>query len=166
MADWTAHLPRDRPTSRILVIDERDRLLLLRANNDDRPEEFFWFSPGGGVEPGESYEEGARRELWEETGLTVPSVGPCVWHRDREFRGVQFRERYFVVHTEAFDPEPADPDPRWEQYLLREGWYRWWTHEELLVYDGPDRILPPAIQTMLAPILERRFPSEPLLLDR
>src|SRR5690606_6461149 len=71
--------PVTRPSARLLVIDEAEgRLLLLhalappdRAGGDRVP---IWFTPGGGVDPGESFEEAACRELWEETGLRGPSV--------------------------------------------------------------------------------------------
>ena len=166
MADWTAHLPKDRPTSRILVIDEQRRLLMFRASNDERPDEFFWFPPGGGVEEGESYEEGARRELWEETGLRVDDVGRWVWRRDREFRGILFRERYFVVYTDSFDPVPAAPDPDYEQYMLEEGWFRWWSHDEIRAHRGPDLVLPPDLAQLVPPILDGRLPSEPIELSQ
>jgi 8-oxo-dGTP pyrophosphatase MutT (NUDIX family) len=47
-----------------IVIDEHDRILLqLRTDNG------LWGLPGGSLEPGESMEEVAKRELYEETGL-------------------------------------------------------------------------------------------------
>jgi len=49
-----------------LVLDREDRLLLqLRLDNG------HWGIPGGAVEPGEAVEETARREVLEETGLTL-----------------------------------------------------------------------------------------------
>ncbi len=43
-----------------------DRLLLVRHRRDGG-----WGTPGGAMEPGESPEEGVRRELREETGLEL-----------------------------------------------------------------------------------------------
>jgi 8-oxo-dGTP pyrophosphatase MutT (NUDIX family) len=162
VSDWTAHLPRDRPTSRLLVVDQDRRLLLFRASNEAEPDQIFWFTPGGGVEPGESYEQGARRELWEETGLTVEAIGPWVWRRDRDFQGIRFRERYFVVYTETFEPVPGAPDPEWECYMLEDGWYRWWPHDQLVAYRGPECLLPPDLVKLLPPILDGRLPDHPL----
>ncbi|HEY3061321.1 MAG TPA: NUDIX hydrolase [Chloroflexota bacterium] len=47
-----------------IVIDDDGRLLLQRRDDDN-----LWSTPGGAVEPGESLEDTARRELREETGL-------------------------------------------------------------------------------------------------
>jgi len=42
-----------RPAARILLLDAAGRVLLFRFDPDDRPP--FWCTPGGAVDPGESY---------------------------------------------------------------------------------------------------------------
>jgi 8-oxo-dGTP diphosphatase len=51
-----------------VVVDERDRVLLALWNEADQP---LWTLPGGGVELAETIEEGAVREVREETGYDV-----------------------------------------------------------------------------------------------
>jgi ADP-ribose pyrophosphatase YjhB (NUDIX family) len=62
--------------TRVVVVDEDERVLLFRSFSDEG--EPFWICPGGGIEDGETPEDGARRELREETGLTGPPAGPLV----------------------------------------------------------------------------------------
>ncbi len=50
----------------VLITDERGRLLLQH-----RVDNHFWGILGGGMEPGETLEETARREIREETGLEM-----------------------------------------------------------------------------------------------
>jgi 8-oxo-dGTP pyrophosphatase MutT (NUDIX family) len=58
-----------RPGTCAAVFNERGEILLQkRADNG------FWSMPGGAVDPGESVEQGALREVWEETGLQVRVV--------------------------------------------------------------------------------------------
>ena len=56
------------------VVDVRGQVLLLRRPPDDaRAGE--WEFPGGKVDPGEDLMTALRREVLEETGLTINSVG-------------------------------------------------------------------------------------------
>jgi 8-oxo-dGTP pyrophosphatase MutT (NUDIX family) len=50
----------------VLITDEQGRLLLQH-----RTDNHFWGILGGGMEPGETLEETARREIREETGLEM-----------------------------------------------------------------------------------------------
>ena len=60
-----------RLAARALILHE-DRLLLVNAYPGGRSD--LWCAPGGGVEVGSSLHDNLRREVHEETGLTV-SVG-------------------------------------------------------------------------------------------
>jgi 8-oxo-dGTP pyrophosphatase MutT (NUDIX family) len=78
------HMPLILVGAGILILNESDQLLmLLRTDNDS------WGVPGGMMEPGETTEETARRETFEETGLQVNQVS--FWG---VFSGPEYYYRY------------------------------------------------------------------------
>ena len=67
---YAGHRPLIQVGAAVLVEDGEGRLLLQKRTDDH-----LWsFSAAGSMEPGESAEETARRELLEETGLTAYSL--------------------------------------------------------------------------------------------
>ncbi len=46
--------PTVRPTARVLLFDDQDRVLLFRGLDPAEPDIRFRFPPGGGIEPGET----------------------------------------------------------------------------------------------------------------
>ena len=98
--------PVARTSGRVLLLDRDDRVLLLRGSDPDDPAAGqWWFTPGGGLEPGESPEQGARRELLEETGLDLAQLGAPVWVRTAEFTflGQSYRqaETFFLARVDG-----------------------------------------------------------------
>jgi 8-oxo-dGTP pyrophosphatase MutT (NUDIX family) len=67
--------PGARPASRVLVISDDLKLLLLQGVQDGFDP--WWVSPGGGLQAGESFEDAAARELLEETGSRPRSGLAC-----------------------------------------------------------------------------------------
>lgn len=67
---YVGHRPLIQVGTAVLIEDREGRILLQRRTDDH-----LWsFSAAGSMEPGESAEETARRELLEETGLTAHAL--------------------------------------------------------------------------------------------
>lgn len=103
-----------RVSARVALLDEQGRILLMRGHDPLVPEVSFWFTVGGGVEPGETLREAAVREVYEETGLTAdPSAlrGP-IWRRVAvfPFNGdlIRSEELFFALRVPRFEPDAAD----------------------------------------------------------
>ena len=124
--------PRLRRAGRVIVLDPQDRVLLFRYD-DGPPDGRHWATPGGGLNDGEDYPSGARRELAEETGWTDVPVGGQVHERTliMEYADaiVRQHERFFLARVdvgerglgEVADMHDSDGIAAWH----------WWTLAEL-----------------------------------
>jgi 8-oxo-dGTP diphosphatase len=135
-----------RPAARILLLDQAGRVLMFRFVTDDRPP--FWCTPGGALDPGESYADAARRELREETGIDA-EPGPEIARRVVDFitiEGVPVTadERYFrvIAYDTAID---SGGHTALEQRVMQE--WRWFDRHALETLDEP--WFPPDLFDML-----------------
>jgi len=129
----------ERPAARILLLDDRGRLLLFRFDAGDRPP--FWCTPGGAVDPGETYAEAARRELIEETGLDL-ACGDEVHQRTVRFTTLEnvpviADERYFLVRAGACAIDTGR-HTELERRVMRA--WRWFGRDEIAGW--PEAIFP------------------------
>jgi TDG/mug DNA glycosylase family protein len=95
----------ERENVRAAVVDEQDRILLLRYGDEYGD---WWVTPGGGREAGEADEQTLRRELEEEIGLVGFQLGPLLWELagwtlDEPGFG-SFLSRIYLVRVARFEP--------------------------------------------------------------
>lgn len=64
----------------IFLVDASGRLLMQLRDPHASVAPNCWCIPGGGIEPGEQPEAAVRRELLEETGLSVNGPVALFWH--------------------------------------------------------------------------------------
>lgn len=127
---------RRRPSSRLLVLDPDNRVLLFHFVHRQGPLTgcAYWATSGGALETGEHYAEAARRELYEETGLTVGSIGTHI--AEREFllqlsdgEHVVAQERFFLIRTADHTLSAACWTPEEIEVMVD---HRWWSITEIL----------------------------------
>ncbi|GES25143.1 hypothetical protein Aple_080420 [Acrocarpospora pleiomorpha] len=151
MAGW-AIVADSRPAARVLCVDGQGRVLLLRWH-DHVSDVVFWEPPGGGIEPGETPLEAARRELAEETGLPGDRVLDQ-WipvERDYHWLGVHYvkTEPFFLARFDT-TPDVASTELTPEE----DGTYRghaWHSRADLAAL--PEPIEPPNLLAILDHLL-------------
>jgi 8-oxo-dGTP pyrophosphatase MutT (NUDIX family) len=88
---------------------EAPKLLVIRAKRNPSNRIF----PKGHVEPGESLEEAALRELWEEAGIAGAILKPA-GALDFQYDEKQYRVSYFFIRYMSRESDgEAGRDPRW-----------------------------------------------------
>ncbi len=157
--------PHLRHSARALIVDPVGRVLLFRSVLPDGLS--LWFTPGGGVDPGESALQALHRELAEETGLVLDADPPHVWRqrvvaRDHMpgFDGVV--NDYFLVRAPAFDPAGTFSPAKLLAEDLHE--HRWWSSAEIAAYQGDAVFGPRDLPGLLVTLLQEGPPGEPLLI--
>ncbi|MGY3453392.1 NUDIX hydrolase [Bradyrhizobium sp. USDA 4353] len=126
---------RDRPSSRLLVVDPDDRLLLFKFVHlaGALKGQQFWATPGGGLDPGESYEAAACREMFEETGIRIDHPGPEIAQRALTFtlvdgEEVSADERYFLIRVAQAELSSMHWTELERAAIAAQ---RWWQRDEL-----------------------------------
>jgi 8-oxo-dGTP pyrophosphatase MutT (NUDIX family) len=151
-----------RLTVRVLLLDPKDRLLLMKGRlRGNPPDSGVWFTVGGGAEPGEDVAAAAAREIAEETGFTDVEIGPVVWRREGLWPQPDGERPYFDEHYLVARCQGGEPD--------RTGWLahereliddiRWWTLAELR--ETPEPVFPPGLAALLPEVLAGRRPDPP-----
>ncbi len=123
----------------ILVVDSKDRLLLLKRSDSG-----LWGPPGGATEPGEYVEAAAQRETAEETGLEIGEMtlfgvfsGPELYYKYPNGDEVYNVTIVYLTHD-------------WRGSVKLNGEhtaYGWFTRDEI---PAPEHISPP-----IAPVIEQ-----------
>jgi 8-oxo-dGTP pyrophosphatase MutT (NUDIX family) len=151
-----------RRAARGVVFDPGGRLLLVQVSDASEPDRGFWWElPGGRLEDGEDSVAAVRREVLEETGVSLAEIGPCVWTREVIFRsgGRDYLQRERIHVARAHGGERGRPAPEGEELSLLHG-DRWWTLAELEATE--DAFEPRRLPELLPALLAGKYADPPI----
>lgn len=126
----------------------------------------FWYCPGGQMNPGESFEHTAIRELYEETGIQKEALefGPIVWFGECDIflNGIMthLQQTFLVAKTKQTQTFLNTPDP-WEKSHVKK--LAWFSIE--MIRNSEDVIFPVLMPVYLPDIISGNYPKKPLEID-
>ena len=137
LRQYLGHHPILLVGAAVLVVDEQDRLLMMKRSDIGS-----WGIPGGATEPGEVVENAARREALEETNLEIGEMSLF-----GVFSGPEFYFKY-PNGDEVYNVTIVYASRDWHgQVKLNDEHTEWgW----FLTYEIPEDLSPP-----IKPIIER-----------
>lgn len=127
------------------VVIFRGKILLLYKNCRNRYE--GWVLPKGTMEPGESQEQTALREVREETGVRakiIEYVGKSEYSFNIPRNVVEKEVHWYLMSSENYFSKPQR-----EEFFLHSGYYRYIEAIHLLKFPNEKMILKKAYQMYL-----------------
>ncbi|MER7211895.1 NUDIX domain-containing protein [Streptosporangium sp. NPDC000239] len=154
-----------RPSARILLVDDRDRVLLFHGPGMGKDSSHAWFTPGGGLADGETAPQAAARELFEETGrrASPEDLGPVVatssghWvHKDG--RLFLSQDSFFFLRTGGGEIDDSGMEDLERSMIDRS---RWWSLPDLRA--TRESVIPLGLAALLGDLLSGAVPAEPVV---
>lgn len=153
-----------RHSARVLLIDAAHRLLLIRSLlTPGQPDSgHAWFTPGGGVEPGEDLATAAARELHEEIGLQADTadfhhIAYTTGHADLGWANGLFRDDFLLYRVPSHEVDiTGQTDLERSHYAG----HRWWTPAELTT--TAETVYPTQLGSLVNELLAGQIPARPI----
>jgi 8-oxo-dGTP pyrophosphatase MutT (NUDIX family) len=148
--------------ARVLLLDTDNRVLLIHACDPHDRGHDWWELPGGGLDEGEEPADAARREVAEETGIVLPSLGRKLWIRESRFH-YKGRDHHRIDHVflaRATDTAPKvalKPTENEKAGLIER---RWWSAAEL--HQTTAKLLPASLPRLVEDLLAGTLSTTPL----
>jgi 8-oxo-dGTP diphosphatase len=134
----------ERRVAVVLLVDPQGRILMQHRDANAHVSPNQWAFPCGKIEPGETPDEAARREVLEETGIVVPEV-EALWELTRP--SVSTPDGVVEMHIFC-----APTEARQEDVVLGEG--------QAMVFLAPDEALDRDLGVTAAIVLPKFLRSD------
>lgn len=161
-----------RNVVRVLLLNEEQKFLLAKIDGsnwnlrkkDGSPFSIHWMTLGGKIEENEDVFSAAKREIFEEAGITDLNIGPVIWIEDYYLwfnnELAHYKNTYVVAHTKQKTLSFENFTENEKQYIID---MKWFSYDE--IKESKESIHPAhplLLKTYLPDILKGNYPKIPL----